>query len=113
MKFSKKRKLKIRKQNQRRIKIHCKNLVGCCIDDEAYVIVIDQIKIENDIYLLTEDNDEKYAIYKIVRIGQYSKIGNKKILQKKEKLLKRNAWKYQSQITLETDGTISGVQNNS
>lgn len=107
MKFSEKKKKKMRKQNQRRINRCCKNIIGCCIDFECDVVVVDQAKINDNIYLLTTDQDHQYAIYKIVKVGEYVKLSSKRILEKQKDFSNKAYWKEGCQIKIDSDGIIS------
>lgn len=107
MKFSEKRKRKIRKQNQRRINKCCKDIIGCCIDFECDAVVVDQARINDTMYLLTTDQDYQYAIYKIVKVGEYVKLSSKRILEKQVEFLNKAYWKEKCQLKIEADGTIS------
>ena len=52
MKFSKKKKAKMRRSNQRRINRECKDMIGCRIDFEhGGYKVKDQAKINDVLYL--------------------------------------------------------------
>lgn len=106
MKFSEKRKRKIRKQNQRRINKCCKNIIGCCIDFGCNSVVVDQAKINNTMYPLTIDQDYQYAIYKIVKVGEYVKLSSRRILEKQAEFQNKAYWKEKCQLKIEADGTI-------
>lgn len=107
MKFSEKRKRKIQKQNQRRINKCCKDMIGCYIDYESEAFVVDQAKINNVYFLLTTDKDYQYAIYKIIKVGDYVKLSDKKILERQEYFLNKAYWKEGCQLRIETDGKIN------
>jgi len=110
MKFSKKKKSKMRKIRQRRINRCCKNMIGCCIDYGAGYIVIDQAKINDTMYLLVETQDNQYAIYKIVKIGEYVSLSPKKVLQNKKDFSNHDYWKKHSTIEISEDGTVEAVK---
>lgn len=106
MKFSERKKKKIRKQNERRIKKCCKHMIGMCIDFESRTVVVDQAKIDNTYYLLTIDNEGRFAIYKIIKVREYVKISNKRILEKQSKFSNKQLWKDESQIRIADNGEL-------
>lgn len=109
MKFSQKRKNKIRKNNQRRINRCCGNMIGCCIDFAQECEVIDQAKIDGIMYLLVEEGDSHYAIYKIVKVLEYVRISEKKVLQNQKAFSNQAYWKKNSMIKITADGKIESV----
>ena len=110
MKFSKKKKANMRKIRQRRINRCCKDMIGCCIDYEAGYVVIDQAKIGGIKYLLVETQDDQYAIYKIVRIGEYVRLSPKKVLHNKKTFSNHDYWNEHSTIEINEDGAIKSVK---
>ena len=110
MKFSEKKKAKIRKRNQRRINKNCKDMIGCCIDFEHGYKVKDQAKINDIIYLLVKVENDQYAIYKIVRVGNYVRLSNKKVLQNQEDFSNYVYWRDNSTIQISEEGEIVSVK---
>ena len=106
MKFSEKRKRKIKKKNQQKINKCCKNVIGYCVDYGRDAVVIDQAKINDTMYLLTTDKDcSQYAIYKIVKVGEYKRLSDKEILNNPE-LSNQTYWKEKCQIKIDSDGKV-------
>lgn len=110
MKFSQKKKRKMLKMRQRRINQICKDMIGCTIDYENGYEVIDQAKINETQYLLTEIENKQFAIYKIVKVGKYVKLSEKKILQIRDALSNYLNWRNWSSILISDDGEIESVK---
>ena len=110
MKFSKKKKAKIRKRNQRRINHVCSDMTGCCIDYEHGYIVKDQAKIKGIMYLLVQVEDNQCAIYKIVKVGEYVRLSAKKILYNQKAFSNHVYWKNHSTIQFSENGKIKFVK---
>lgn len=112
MKFSQKKKAKMRKIRQRRINRCCSNMVGCHVyyeSGEGYVI--DQAKIGGIMYLLIETRDNKYAICKIVKAYQYVRLSSKRVLQNKKTFSNYQYWENHSTIEINEDGVIQSVKD--
>ena len=109
MKFSNKKKAKIRKINQRRVKRVHKCMVGLCIGYEPKREVIDQTTIKDTIYLLVEENNA-YEIYKIPKVFEYVKLSAKRILQKQEDFSNHMNWRWHSVIQINSEGKIESVK---
>ena len=111
MRFSAKKKKKMRKINQRRISRCCGDMIGCRIDYEhGGYEVRDQVRITGVIYLLVQVEDGNYAIYKIVKVGEYVRLSSKKVLKRKEQFSNRMNWKNFSTIKINEDGEIISVE---
>jgi len=110
MKFSPKKKAKMRKRNQRRInKVHA-YMIGYHIDYERGYTVVDQAKIKNVMYLLAQSEDGKYAIYKIVKIFEYVRLSPKKVLYNQKEFSNCANWQERSMIKIAEDGSIESVE---
>lgn len=110
MKFSKKKKAKMRKINQRRIKRVHKYMIGVYIDYEPERKVIDQATINDTFYLLVEEED-KYAIYKIVKICEYVELSPKRVLQNQKDFSNHMNWRKHSVIQINEEGKIESVKH--
>ena len=110
VKFSQRKKAKIRKANQKKINRYCKHMTGCHIYDgnKCYEIV-DQAKIDDTIYLLVEVKDNQYEIWKIVKVGQYVKFSNKKVLENCKKFSNHAYWRWHSTIKITDDGEVQSA----
>ena len=110
MKFSPRKKAKIRKANQKKINRYCKDMIGYHIYDgnNCYEIA-DQAKIDDTIYLLVQVKDNRYEIWKIVKIGQYVKLSNKNVLQKCKKFSNHVYWRSHSTIQITDAGEIQSA----
>ena len=108
MKFSEKKKAKMRKQRQKRIKYVCGYMYGFKVDDGYEVI--DQAKIKDQMYLLTKKSNNIYAIYKIVDVCDYVKLSPKRILQNKTAFSNHDYWKRHSTIEITADGQIKSAK---
>ena len=106
MKFSKRKKTKMRKINQRRINRVCKYMIGCTIDSMLKEKVIDQAKIDGIRYLLTENMHQQYAIYKIVKINRYVKLSVRRILNNKNNFINSSYWEKESKIEINEYGEM-------
>lgn len=110
MKFSQKKKRKMRKIRQRRINRFCKYMIGRTIDYENDYTVKDQAKIGNTQYLLVEIENKRFAIYKIVEVCEYVRLSEKKILQIRSSLSNYLIWDCWSSILISDDGKIESVK---
>ena len=113
MKFSPKKKAKMRKANQRRINRNCKNMIGCTVDFERGYVVKDQAKINNIQYLLVQVENNQYAIYKIVKICEYVRLSPKKVLQNQKTFSNYAYWQDNSTIQISPEGNIVSVKRTS
>lgn len=112
MKFSQKKKAKMRKIRQRRINRCCSNMIGCHIffeNEDGYVL--DQAKINDIMYLLVKTPGGKYAICKIVKVYQYVKLSPKRVLQNKKNFSNYQYWENHSTIEINEDGVIQSVKD--
>jgi len=112
MKFSEKKKAKIRKRNQKRIKRCCGNMIGCSIyvEDDSCYEVIDQTKIKDIIYLLTLSENGEYSIFKIVKVFCYVRLSAKKILQNYQKFSNPDNWIDKSILVIDNNGKIQSAK---
>ena len=113
MKFSKKKKAKMRKYNQRRINRTCKNMIGCHVDFERDYVVKYQAKINNIMYLLVQVENGQYAIYKIVKVGEYVRLSAKKVLRNQKAFSNYVYWYDNSTIEISSEGNIESVKRTS
>ena len=110
LKFSKKKKAKIRKINQRRINRVCKYMIGCTIDYVVKAEVIDQAKIDGIMYLLTQNMYNQYAIYKIINVHDSVKLSSRRILNNKKNFMNHEYWSEHSTILINEVGDIEDVK---
>jgi len=110
MKFSKRKKAKMRKQRQRRIKRCCGNMIGFHIDFEHWSEVKDQATINGIVYLLVEVENNGYAIYKIVKVGNYVRLSPKRVLENQESFSNPKYWQDKSKIQITDEGIIKSVE---
>lgn len=113
MKFSQKKRAKIRKTNQRRINRECKYMIGCTIDYELKAKVIDQAKIKEIMYLLTENVYNQYDIYKIINVHNSIKLSARRILQNQKNFMNHAYWSEHSTILINEYGDIENVKRGS
>lgn len=113
MKFSEKKKAKMRKANQRRINHICKSMIGCTVDFERGYVVKDQAKINNIQYLLVQVENGQYAIYKIVKVCEYVRLSPKKVLQNQKAFSNYVYWQDNSTIQISPEGNIESVKRTS
>lgn len=113
MKFSPRKKAKMRKARFKRIRKDCKNMIGYHIDYNTDCRVIDQAIIKDVMYLLTCDVYCDYAIYKVVNPWEMVRLSAKKVLRLREKFENHMYWKYHSLITLSENGEIESVRKGS
>lgn len=119
MKFSEKKKAKMRKTRQRRVNRECGNMIGCAIsnyDEPIYKVVIDQAKLDGTQYLLVECSkkdkvvlsaeDLRFAIYKIVRLGEYVELSPKRVLEKKGAFSNGGFWRGKHKVYISDDGKV-------
>lgn len=110
MKFSPRKKAKMRKARFKRIRKVCKNMRGFRIDYDTDCRVIDQTIINDVMYLLTADFNYNYAIYKVVNTWENVRVSAKKVLRLKKKFENPMCWKYYSAITFSESGEIEAVR---
>ena len=113
MKFSPRKKAKMRKARFKRIKKNCKNMLGYHIDYDTDCRVIDQTIIKDVMYLLTCDAFNNFAIYKVVNPCDMVRVSGKKVLRFQGKIRNHMCWKYHSEITLSENGEIESVREGS
>ena len=110
MKFSKRKKAKIRKNNQRRVKRVHGDMIGCCVDYIKKYRVKDQAIIKNTMYLLVKE-ESSYEIYKIPKVHEYVKLSPKRILQNQKDFSKHMNWRNHSVIQINEEGKIETVKH--
>ena len=113
MKFSPRKKLKMRKARFKRIKRECKYMIGSCIDYDEECQVVDQASIKDVLYLLTRDINSDYAIYKVVQPREYVKVSEKKVLRLGKVFTDSTHWMRHSKISISENGiiTVTKVDN--
>ena len=114
MKFSRRKKAKIRKYNQRKINRYCSHMIGCRIEyrmdfPQGYEVK-DQAKLKDVFYLLVEIEDGNYAIYKVVKPFEYVRLSAKRVRQNIEQFSNHENWKMHSTIEISTYGEIKSVK---
>lgn len=111
MKFSQKKKAKMRKIRQKRIHRECKDMIGyqIYIDLKDWYDVEDQTEINGVMYLLTKDSNGDYAICKIVKVNGYVKLPTKRVLQNKEAFSNPKNWRDHAIIEIDDEGQIKSV----
>ena len=109
MKFSPRKKAKMRKIRLRQIRKSCKNMIGYCIDYDTHIMVIDQATINGVVYLLAHDFNYEYAIYKVLQHWEFVKLSPKKVLHLKSKFENYACWKHYSTISISDNGEIKSV----
>jgi len=113
MKFSKKKKTKMKKRNQRRINRVCSHMIGYTMDYELKEKVIDQAKIDGVMYLLTENMHNQYAIHKIIKAYNYVRLSSNRIIKGKKKFMNHAYWNEHSTILINENGEIEEVKRGS
>ena len=124
MKFSEKKKAKMKKTRQRRVNRECGNMIGCAItdyDEPIYKEVIDQARLGGTQYLLVECSennlaficaeDISYFIYKVVRFGEYVELSPKRVLEKKDAFSNGGFWKNKHKVHISDDGNVDVETN--
>jgi len=119
MKFSEKKKAKMRKTRQRRVNRECGNMMGCAIsnsDEPIYKEVIDQAKLDGIQYLLVEcskknkivlfPEDIRFTIYKIVRFDEYVELSPKRVLEKKDAFSNGGFWRDKHKVHISDEGKV-------
>lgn len=112
MRFSKRRKAKIRKNRQKRVNRTCNRMIGCNVSadkDDARYYVVDQAKIDGMIYLLVEGEDGKFSIIKIVNVHLFVKLSPKRVLNKCQDFCNSSYWRDNSRIEISKEGIIDYV----
>lgn len=107
MKFSPRKKAKMRKARFKRIKRECKCMIGGCLDYDSESKVVDQATFKDALYLLTKDINCEYAIYKVVQPREYVKVSEKKVLRLAKKLTNPDNWMRHSEISISENGKIT------
>lgn len=110
MKFSPRKKAKMRKARFKRIKRECKCMIGSCVDYDAESKVVDQATFKDVLYLLTRDINCKYAIYKVVQPREYVKVLEKKVLRLSKNFTNPDNWMRHSQISISENGKITNAK---
>ena len=110
MKFSPRKKAKMRKIRLRQIRKSCKDMIGCCINHDTDSKVIDQATINGVVYLLVEDFNYERAIYKVLQHWEFVKLSPKKVLALKSKFSNYEYWKRYTTIYISEDGEIESIR---
>ena len=110
MKFSPRKKAKMRKIRQRKINRECKNLIGFTVDYENGYEVKDQAKINNTMYLLVKVENNQFAIYKIVKPAEYVRLSYKRVLQNQKDFSNYAKWYNHSTLEITDEGLIKSVK---
>jgi len=110
LKYSQKKKAKIKKHNQRRINRVCKYMIDCKMDHVEDSTVIDQAKIGGEMYLLTKNKYNQYAIWKSINVNTFIKIAAKKVLRNKVDFMNNEYWDRNSNISIDEYGEIEDVK---
>ncbi len=103
MKFSQKKKDKMRKIRQKRIQ----KTYGSMVAMEVYgnYRVIDHAKIFDNFYLLG-NNGEECAVFKIADVGNIVKLSLKSVRKLSKYLSNKDRWCYQSYVPIDSDGKL-------
>lgn len=109
MKFKKRKKAKIRLANEDRVERICSHMIGVILNCDTGLMVRDQTKIRGNIYLLVKC-DSLYAIYRIVKVGEYVELSAKKMNKNKQKFSNHNVWRRHSTIEFTENGEIKTVR---
>lgn len=109
MKFSPKKKAKMRKAREKRMSKEFKDMFHYVIPGTKYY-VIDQIKINGTIYLLVENLEGKNAIYKIADMLKFVKLSPKRLIQLRNEFIKQEKWKRYSYVTISDNGKVVAQQ---
>ena len=113
MKFSTRKKEKMRRIRAKRIRRHYGvNAIGCTVDWEEGFKATDQMNIGDVWYLLAKNEDEEYALYRIVDLFRYARIGSKRIWQMRDEIECKENWINKTDICIVNDnmnGAIIGV----
>lgn len=111
MKFSESKKAQMKKRRQKRINRAYSYTIGLHVYDfssDSQLEVIDEARINNTVYLLTESDSSKQeiAIYKIVDVGKYVKLSTKRLLEKKQNFEITENWEKKTKICIYPNGVI-------
>ena len=104
----------MRRARLKKIKKYCGDMIGCKInfeDFEHWDKVQDQAVINDNMYLLTEDQNGKNSIYKIIKPSEYVKLSNKRIWQNRMKFSNHALWRHHATIEIDENGTIVSVKH--
>lgn len=111
MKFSKSKKAQMQKRRQKRIDRCYSYTIGLHIYDfhnDFMRKVIDEARINDTVYLLTEADfaNKEITIYKIVDLGKYVKLSTKRLLERKQNFEIIENWKQRTAISIYPNGVI-------
>ena len=111
MKFSESKKAQMKKRRQKRITRAYSYTIGLHVYDfwnDAQFEVIDEARINNIIYLLSESDssEQEIAIYKIADVGKYVKLSTKRLLEKKHNFEIAENWERKTNISIYPNGVI-------
>lgn len=109
MKFSERKKAKMRKARQKRINKLYKDPVGVTVDWKEGYKCVDYLKVDDIFYLLAKNADDKYAIYKIIDVHQYTKLNSNQIFKMASILLKDENWHCETSVLIMTDNMGEAV----
>lgn len=110
MKFSTRKKEKMARIRAKRIRRHYGvDAIGCIVDWEEGFIAKDQITIGDVIYLLAKNEYEEYALYRLVDVCKYARIGSKRIWQIRDKLECKENWREETVVRVHNDGMNGAI----
>ena len=121
MSFTKKKRDKIKRISQKRVLKECGHMIGCYIDHDFNLEIVDQAKINKTIYLLVADWSNRhsqalvpncYSIYKIVKVENYVLLSPSRVLDKFANFSNPDFWELHSKIRISSDGRYITVRPN-
>lgn len=107
MKFSQRRKDKMKKARFNRAKKFYGNQTGYCVDGAKEVV--DTLEFDNTLYLLTQDGLQ-YCILKTVSDKRRVQLSNKKVLKLKAIFERNSKWKNHTKVSINDLGTIETIE---
>ena len=116
MKFRERKKKKMKKIRQRRIRKNYGYVIGMtipcysCLNNPdityGFVEIIDQTSINGDLYFLVVSKKNKVFIYKVVDISKYSRVSIKKLIKYKKHFENPGQWKEKSDVYIGNNGNL-------
>lgn len=103
MKFSTKKKAKMRKIRLERNK-RIYHGTGFCVEGDNRVI--DRLPAQNNLYLLTISGNNQCKIFKVISCHEVVEMSPKRILNKRRFFQNTNNWKEHTKIELDDSGEI-------
>ena len=110
MKFSNKKKRKMRKIRYKRNLKTYGSSIGRYYTLDGFTI-LDTILYKGQMYFLGSDGDENYKIIKVVSVHEHVPLSDKKVLKKKNVFGNPDRWNLKTKLIIDNTGKVIGIES--